>query len=95
MLTLLTMAVNLAGLPALSMPVPAEAGAIASLQVIGASEERVLAFGRAVEDALQAGLRRCQGGPQPGRGRPPGGRPAGSGCNCAGSLGKGVSGDSP
>jgi amidase len=58
MLTLLTMAVNLAGLPALSMPVPAEDGVIASLQVIGESEERVLAFGRAVEDALQAGLRR-------------------------------------
>jgi amidase len=54
MLTLLTMAVNLAGLPALSMPVPAEAGVIASLQVIGQSEERVLAFAHAVEDALQA-----------------------------------------
>jgi amidase len=55
MLTLLTMAVNLAGLPALSMPVPAEDGAIASLQVIGESEERVLAFGHAIEEALKAG----------------------------------------
>jgi amidase len=52
MLTLLTMAVNMAGLPALSLPVPAEDGAIASLQVIGESEERVLAFGHAIEAAL-------------------------------------------
>jgi hypothetical protein len=37
------------------MPVPAEDGAIASLQVIGESEEQVLAFGRAVERALRQG----------------------------------------
>jgi amidase len=53
-LTLLTMAVNLAGLPALSVPVAAEDGAIASLQVIGESEERVLAFGHAIEAAIRA-----------------------------------------
>ena len=35
-LTLLTAPVNLAGLPALALPVPAEGGVIASLQVIGA-----------------------------------------------------------
>jgi len=52
MLTLLTAPVNLAGLPALSLPVPAPDGVIASLQVIGESEERVLAFGKGVEAAL-------------------------------------------
>jgi amidase len=52
-LTLLTAPVNLAGLPALALPVPAEDGAIASLQVIAESEERALAFGRAVEAALR------------------------------------------
>lgn len=51
-LTLLTAPVNLAGLPALSLPVPAQHGVIASLQVIGESEERVLAFGKAVEAAI-------------------------------------------
>ena len=54
MLTLLTAPVNLAGLPALSLPVPAPDGVIASLQVIGGSEERVLAFGKAIEAALAA-----------------------------------------
>jgi Asp-tRNA(Asn)/Glu-tRNA(Gln) amidotransferase A subunit family amidase len=54
-LTLLTAPVNLAGLPALSLPVPSQDGVIASLQVIGESEERVLAFGKAVEAALAAG----------------------------------------
>ena len=54
-LTLLTAPVSLAGLPALALPVPAPDGVIASLQVIGPDEERVLAFGRAVEAALAAG----------------------------------------
>ena len=54
MLTLLTAPVNLADLPALSLPVPARDGVIASLQVIGVSEERVLAFGKVVEAALAA-----------------------------------------
>jgi amidase len=53
-LTLLTVPVNMAGLPALALPVPAPAGVIASLQVIGADEERVLAFGRVVEAAVAA-----------------------------------------
>ena len=47
-LTALTAPVNLAGLPALALPVPAPDGMIASMQVIGASEERVLAFGRVI-----------------------------------------------
>lgn len=54
-LTLLTAPVNLAGLPALALPVPADGGVIASLQVIGPDEERVLAFGRVVEAAVAAG----------------------------------------
>jgi Asp-tRNA(Asn)/Glu-tRNA(Gln) amidotransferase A subunit family amidase len=54
MLTQLTAPVSLAGLPALSLPVPAPDGVIASLQVIGESEERVLAFGKAIESALAA-----------------------------------------
>ena len=53
-MTLLTLPVNLAGLPALSLPVPAPGGAIASIQVIGESEERVLSFGRVVEAAVRA-----------------------------------------
>jgi amidase len=53
-LTLLTAPVNLAGLAALALPVPAAAGVIASLQVIGADEERVLAFGRVIEAAVAA-----------------------------------------
>jgi amidase len=53
-LTALTSAVNLAGLPALALPVPAPGGLIASLQVIGATEERVLAFGRVIEAAVRA-----------------------------------------
>ena len=53
-MTALTAPVNLAGLPALSLPVPAAGGAIASLQVIGATEEGVLAFGRAIEAAVRA-----------------------------------------
>jgi amidase len=51
-LTALTAPVNLAGLPALALPVPAEDGMIASMQVIGTSEERVLAFGRVIEAAI-------------------------------------------
>ena len=53
-LTALTAPVNLAGLPALALPVPAAAGVIASIQVIGLTEERVLAFGRVIETALRA-----------------------------------------
>jgi amidase len=53
-LTALTAPVNLAGLPALALPVPAPGGMIASMQVIGATEERVLAFGRVIEAALRA-----------------------------------------
>jgi len=51
-LTALTVPANLAGLPALSLPVPADGDVIASLQVIGHSEEQVLAFGRVIEAAL-------------------------------------------
>jgi amidase len=51
-LTLLTAPVNLTGLAALALPVPAKGGVIASLQVIGAEEETVLAFGRLVEAAV-------------------------------------------
>ena len=46
--------VNLAGLPALSLPVPAPDGVIASLQLIGETEEQVLAFGRVIEAAVLA-----------------------------------------
>jgi len=50
----------LSGLPALALPVPpadpGEGDLIASLQVIGESEEQVLAFGRLIEAALAAGL---------------------------------------
>jgi amidase len=53
-LTALTAPVNLAGLPALALPVPADGGLIASMQVIGVDEETVLAFGRVVEEALAA-----------------------------------------
>jgi amidase len=53
-LTALTAPVNLAGLPALALPVPAPDGMIASMQVIGTAEERVLAFGRVIEAALRA-----------------------------------------
>jgi amidase len=52
MLTMLTAPVNLAGLAALALPVPAAGGAIASLQVIGSDEETVLAFGRMIEAAI-------------------------------------------
>ena len=41
-----------AGLPALSLPVPASADVIASMQVIGHSEEQVVAFGRLIEAAV-------------------------------------------
>ena len=52
-LTALTAPVSLAGLPALALPVPAPDGMIASMQVIGATEERVLAFGRVIEAAVR------------------------------------------
>jgi len=54
-LTMLTAPVNLAGLPALALSVPATGGVIASMQVIGLDEERVLGFGRVVEAAVAAG----------------------------------------
>ena len=54
-LTLLTAPANLAGLPALALPVPGPGGVIASMQVIGLEEETVLAFGRVVEAAVAAG----------------------------------------
>jgi amidase len=53
-LTMLTAPVNLAGLPALSLPVPSSDGVIAAMQVIGMDEERVLAFGRVIEAAVAA-----------------------------------------
>ena len=53
-LTALTGPASLAGLPALSLPVPAPGGLIASIQVIGPTEERVLAFGRVIEAAARA-----------------------------------------
>ena len=53
-LTALTAPASLAGLPALSLPVPAPDGVIASLQVIGRTEERVLAFGQVIEAALRS-----------------------------------------
>jgi amidase len=54
-LTLMTAPVNLSGLPALALPVPAADGAMASLQIIGLDEERVVAFGRIVEAAVAFG----------------------------------------
>ena len=54
-LTVLTMPANLAGLPALSLPVPGgPAGLPASLQLIGppGGEERLIALGRVIEAAL-------------------------------------------
>ena len=54
-LTTLTAPVNLAGLPALSLPIlslPVSGGVIASLQVIGIDEESVLAFGEVIESAV-------------------------------------------
>jgi amidase len=57
-LTLLTMPANLAGLPALALPVPGgPAGLTASLQLIGpaGSEEQLLALGRVIEAAVGSG----------------------------------------
>jgi amidase len=57
-LTVLTMPANLAGLPALALPVPGgPAGLPASLQLIGpaGSEEQLLGLGRIVEAAVAAG----------------------------------------
>jgi Asp-tRNA(Asn)/Glu-tRNA(Gln) amidotransferase A subunit family amidase len=52
-LTLLTVPVNAAGLPALAVPLPGHAYPMA-LQVIGpaGSDEQLLAFGRAIEQSL-------------------------------------------
>jgi len=52
-----TLPVNLAGVPALSLPVPAEGPLPASLQLIGPahSEERLLAAGAQLEAAVAAG----------------------------------------
>jgi amidase len=55
-LTILTIPANLAGLPALSLPVPrGPAGLPASLQLIGppGGEERLIALGRVIEAALR------------------------------------------
>jgi amidase len=52
-LTALTAAASLAGLPALTLPVPEPDGLLASLQVIGKTEESVLAFGRVIEAAAR------------------------------------------
>ena len=55
-LTVLTMPANLAGLPALALPVPdGPAGLPASLQLIGppGSEEQLIALGRVIEAALR------------------------------------------
>ena len=57
-LTLLTMPANLAGLPALALPVPGgPAGLPASLQLIGppGSEEQLVALGRRIEAAVAVG----------------------------------------
>jgi amidase len=54
-LTILTAPASLAGLPALALPLPAAEGAIASLQIIGLDEERVVGFGRIVEAAVALG----------------------------------------
>jgi amidase len=54
-LTVLTMPANLAGLPALALPVPGgPAGLPASLQLIGppGAEEQLIALGRIIEAAL-------------------------------------------
>lgn len=54
---ILTMAVNVAGVPALALPVPADGGPVpASLQLIGPArgEERLLAAGRRLEAAATA-----------------------------------------
>jgi amidase len=53
---ILTMAVNVAGVPALAMPVPAATGPVAaSLQLVGPArgEERLLAAGRRIEAAAR------------------------------------------
>ena len=54
-LTVLTMPANLAGLPALALPVPSPAGLPASLQLIGppGGEEQLIALGRVIEAALR------------------------------------------
>ena len=56
-LTVLTMPVNIARLPALALPVPGgPAGLPASLQIIGPpdSEERLIALGRRIENAINS-----------------------------------------
>ena len=49
------MPANLAGLPALALPVPSPAGLPASLQLIGppGGEEQLIALGRVIEAALR------------------------------------------
>jgi amidase len=52
--TAFTAPVNLTGLPALALPVPTSAGLPASLQLIGPAygEERLIAIGRMIEEAV-------------------------------------------
>jgi amidase len=52
-MTMLTVPASMAGLPALALSIPGEV--IAGMQVIGADEERVMAFGKIIEAALAAG----------------------------------------
>ncbi len=49
------MPANLAGLPALALPVPSPTGLPASLQLIGppGGEEQLIALGRVIEAALR------------------------------------------
>jgi amidase len=64
-LTILTMPANLAGLPALALPVPGgPAGLPASLQLIGppGGEEQLIALGRVIEAALAWGKNDPDGG---------------------------------
>jgi amidase len=77
----LTSPVNLAGLPALVLPVPAAGPLPASVQLIGpsGSEERLLAAGYALEQAAQEFTRLGSAGPRRGGGPAPAARRAPAG----------------